>query len=264
MKKRMLIGLLLLLTLFLSACQTLIPTQNATNKPSEETEYVYGEHATVESVEVLLMESFPLQAQAVVSGYLPDGCTELDEITVARDGDTFVVTVGTRKLTGDVACTEALVPFEESVSLEIVGLDAGTYTVISQDQSATFTLDVDNVLEQEETNMKFTYGENAKVKEMYVEVLESFPVQIRVQLVGYLPDGCTKIDEVNSSRDGDAFTIEIITKRPTDMICTMAIVPFEETVMLDVEGLPAGEYTVVHNEIAETFRLEIDKKIPND
>jgi hypothetical protein len=38
----------------------------------------------------------------------------------------------------------------------------------------------------------------------------------------------------------------------------MAIVPFEETVSLDVEGLPAGEYTVEVGELSQTFTLEQD------
>jgi hypothetical protein len=38
----------------------------------------------------------------------------------------------------------------------------------------------------------------------------------------------------------------------------MAIVPFEETISLDVEGLPAGEYTVQYGDLYETFTLEQD------
>jgi hypothetical protein len=38
----------------------------------------------------------------------------------------------------------------------------------------------------------------------------------------------------------------------------MAIVPFEEIISLDVEGLPAGEYTVKYGDLTETFTLEQD------
>ena len=56
--------------------------------------------------------------------------------------------------------------------------------------------------------------------------------------------------------------VKIITKRPTgDVSCTMAIVPFEETVSLEVEGLPAGEYTVQSDEISETFTFEQDNEV---
>jgi inhibitor of cysteine peptidase len=45
-------------------------------------------------------------------------------------------------------CTQALVPFEESIDLDVRGLPAGTYTVDVHGETATFTLDVDNVLEE--------------------------------------------------------------------------------------------------------------------
>jgi len=135
MKKKLFIILTLVLTVFLiSACQ-----------PSQATdEYTYGQNATVESLNILILESFPVQVEVQVSGYLPDGCTELDEITAEREGQEFIITVRTRRPTGDIACTQALVPFEETVVLDVEGLEAGTYTVIAQEQEAAFTLEVDN------------------------------------------------------------------------------------------------------------------------
>jgi putative hemolysin len=41
-------------------------------------------------------------------------------------------------------CTTALVPFEEVVPLDVLGLPAGTYTVTAGEQSATYTLEMDN------------------------------------------------------------------------------------------------------------------------
>jgi inhibitor of cysteine peptidase len=132
----------LLAGVFLAACQPELPVE----VPPDD-DYAYGQEAIVESLEVMMMESFPLQARAVVSGYTPDGCTELYEIDVAREDQEFNLTLVTRRETGDVVCTMALEPFEETVDLEIEGLEAGTYTVIAQDQQVEFTLDVDNVLE---------------------------------------------------------------------------------------------------------------------
>jgi len=67
--------------------------------------------ANVESVELLIMESFPVQVNAVVRGTLPDGCTMLDGPSVTRDGNTFVISLSTTR-EADAACTQALVPFE--------------------------------------------------------------------------------------------------------------------------------------------------------
>jgi hypothetical protein len=86
-------------------------------------------------------------------------------------------------------------------------------------------------------------GQNAYVDEIDVLILESFPVQVNVVVRGNLPDGCTYLDEFDVVQDGNTFNITVWTIRDPDAMCTMALVPFEETVSLDVEGLPAGEYT---------------------
>lgn len=254
-KRQFLILMMLLIGIILSACSP--------DAPQGEQEYIYGQEATVESLEINILESYPVQAQAVVSGYLPDGCTELDEITVEREGDEFILTLNTRRLTGDVACTEALVPFEETIDLDIAGLEGG-FTVIAQDRTATFSLEGGgSAYPIGEDDMKYTFGSRATLESMSVNIMESFPVQVSVSLQGYMPDGCTEIHRITSSRDGQVFTIEIETKRPTgDVACTMAIVPFERNVTLDVQGLSAGEYTVKSGVLSETFTLDVDNTYP--
>jgi len=46
---------------------------------------------------------------------------------------------------------------------------------------------------------KLIYG-NATVENIGIMVLESFPVQIKVNASGYLPDGCTRIDEITEEK----------------------------------------------------------------
>jgi inhibitor of cysteine peptidase len=112
-----------------------------------EGEVVSGQ-AMVEEIQILMLESFPVQVVAVVSGYLPDGCTRLTSAEVEQEDDTFVVTLSTVR-PADAMCTMALVPFEESITLPVHGLEAGDYTVVANGVSATFTLDVDNILDEE-------------------------------------------------------------------------------------------------------------------
>ncbi len=98
----------------------------------------------------------------------------------------------------------------------------------------------------------------ARVTEVGVQILESFPVQARAVVRGELPDGCTTIDSIEQSREGNEFRLRIETSRPADAFCTQVLVLFEEVVSLDVRGLKAGEYRVVANGVAATFRLEVD------
>jgi len=256
MKNLKIFAIFVLLTGFvLAACQPDLPV----DVPVDDG-YIYGEEAIVDSVEILLMETFPVEASAIVSGNLPDGCTDLYEIDVAREDQEFNLTVVTRRDPEGV-CTMALEPFEETVDLDIEGLDAGTYTVIAQDQQAEFTLDVDNVLEDDPIvdNDDMLIGSDAFIEGLALEVMETDPVQVRAQLMGNLPDGCTKIHEIRSSRDENTFTIEVITETPAgDVACTMALVPFEESHDLEVEGLPAGEYTVQVDDLSQSFTLDTD------
>jgi inhibitor of cysteine peptidase len=101
--------------------------------------------AVVESVDILILESFPVQVRAIAKGYHPDPCTKTKEITQKREGNTFEVTITTER-DGGQACIQVISPFEENLALDVVGLDAGTYTVTINGVSAQFTLDVDNVL----------------------------------------------------------------------------------------------------------------------
>lgn len=105
------------------------------------------------------------------------------------------------------------------------------------------------------------FQQNVYVDSMQILILESFPVQVHVKVMGNLPDGCTSIVGSKADMvDESTFELSIFTERPEDMMCTMALVPFEETIRLDVEGLSAGTYTVKGFDLEETFTLDIDNK----
>jgi len=124
--------------------------------------------------------------------------------------------------------------------------------------SATDSDTQDNKSESQDGD--YIYG-TAVVESTEILVLESFPVKIHVVAKGYLPDGCTGIDRVEAKRDGNTFTVTITTKRPKDMMCTQAIVPYEEKVPLDVFGLKAGTYDVNINTVTDSFKLSTDNFI---
>lgn len=122
------------------------PTPTPTSPAAlPEGEVRYG-LAPVDNIDILIMESFPVQVRVVITGNLPDGCTRLDQTEVTRTENTFQVELTTRRPV-DVACTEALVPYQENVPLDVVGLPAGEYTVEVNGVTGTFTLDIDNILE---------------------------------------------------------------------------------------------------------------------
>jgi hypothetical protein len=105
---------------------------------------VIEELAPVEDIDILILESFPVQINVVARGNLPDGCTTIDQVTQERDGNTFRVTITTVRPVG-MECTQALEPFERVIALDVYGLPAGVYTVDVNGVSDTFELAVDNV-----------------------------------------------------------------------------------------------------------------------
>jgi inhibitor of cysteine peptidase len=123
-----------------------------------------------------------------------------------------------------------------------------------------FTVALSGCVEDEQNNTtaeEYTY-DMANVESIDILTLESFPVQIHVIAEGYLPDGCTEIDEIKTEREGNIFNINITTKRPKDAICTQAIEDFKETIPLEVQGLSAGNYTVNVNGVTGSFELAVD------
>ncbi len=104
----------------------------------------------------------------------------------------------------------------------------------------------------------------AVVDSIDVLIMESFPVQVSVTAQGNLPDGCTQIDEVITQQTGTTFRVAITTLRQPSAVCTLALVPFEETIPLDVEGLPAGTYEVSVNGVSDSFTLDVDNVLAEE
>ena len=107
--------------------------------------------ANVTSVDLLMLESFPVQVHALIKGEHPDACTffygdgEPGGVEQRREGNTIYVEISTYRPL-DMACAQVITPFEHTVPLDVAGLPAGTYTVNVNGVTETFTLDVDNKL----------------------------------------------------------------------------------------------------------------------
>ncbi|MEW5989003.1 MAG: hypothetical protein AB1791_20450 [Chloroflexota bacterium] len=110
---------------------------------------------------------------------------------------------------------------------------------------------------------QYAYGE-AFVESVDVLMLESFPVQVHVVARGQMPEGCNQIDQVKQERQGNTFAVTITTRRPVGMMCSQVLVPFEETIKLDVEGLEAGLYVVVVNGVSGQFELATANGLPGE
>ena len=128
-KKILLMGIIVMITIFVTGCFSIPPTIGL---------------ALVDEIEILILESFPVQINVIARGNLPDPCTEISEVLQEREDDTFFITIKTYRSPG--FCIQVLAPFEEIIPLEVYGLPAGTYTVDVNGVQGTFDLLVDNIL----------------------------------------------------------------------------------------------------------------------
>jgi inhibitor of cysteine peptidase len=149
-----LIILMIITSLILSGCTQApeSPTDSVTDSDSQDNksesrdgDYIYGT-AVVESTEILVLESFPVQIHVVAKGYLPDGCTEIDRVEEERNGNTFTVTITTKR-PKDMMCTQAIVAYEKVVPLDVYGLKKGMYDVNVNTVADSFELSTDNIIE---------------------------------------------------------------------------------------------------------------------
>jgi inhibitor of cysteine peptidase len=110
---------------------------------------------------------------------------------------------------------------------------------------------------------KYELGESVFVETADALILESFPLQVNVKIIGNLPDACTTIYQTESERDGNTFRIKILTLREKEVMCAQVLTPFEVSVPLDVMGLPAGAYRVSVNDLNAEFTFTQDNIIQN-
>ncbi|GAB4476499.1 MAG: hypothetical protein Kow00124_18670 [Anaerolineae bacterium] len=235
----------------------------------------------IDSIDILLMESWPLQAAVQISGTLPDACTALTWDTPERAGDTFIVTVnGERPV--EAACAQVLTPFSQSIPLDIYGLPAGTYTVQVNDRTTTFTLDQDNVLGEEPGSgeqppvvvvpppggppvgeppvvvvpapglITSPPGGTAYIDNVQVETQPGQPPVLTIY--GSLSDGCTQLRAISDTVQGSRIIVTVETSRDPNLMCTMALAPFQTTYTLS-SVLAAGTYTLEVNDFTTQFTM---------
>ncbi len=234
----------------------------------------------IDSIDILFMESWPLQAAVQVSGTLPDACSALTWETPERADDTFIVQVGGER-PADAVCAQVLTPFSQSIPLDIYGLPAGTYTVQVNDLTTTFTLDQDNALDEGSSGeqppvvvepppggqpigeppvvvvpapglITSPPGGTAYIEDVQVEARPGQPPVLTIY--GSLSDGCTQLRAISDTVQGDRIIVTVETSRDPNLMCTMALAPFQTSYTLS-SVLTAGTYTLEVNDFTTQFTM---------
>ncbi len=267
--KRVLLTFWLLVLLALSACgpppvpPTAAPSPTAVPVVDEEVDgdgvsspQFETSPAAISQVEVLILESFPVQINVAVQGMLSGSCSTLGDISVTPEGNNFVISI-MQTTALNVPCTMNLDPFTENIPLDVAGLAAGDYTVtVNESEPQSFTLAMDNVFEEEATESKPETLGQAYVTAVTITTVDETNRRATVQIQGELADGCTVIEDISVSNPvGNLFVARISTQRTAELVCTQALVPFTQTIVLELAELAPGEYEVEAGGVVASFRL---------
>lgn len=101
-----------------------------------------------------------------------------------------------------------------------------------------------------------TYEEGAPVtvapKQVWVDsvTIQMVDGEYNATLVGNYPDGCSTLGKVEATVTDNTIAVTVLADSPPDAVCALGLVPFEETITLDLGEIEPGEYTVVVNETA--------------
>lgn len=90
------------------------------------------------------------------------------------------------------------------------------------------------------------------ITDVQAVMLESFPVQVHLQVRGEHADGCDLPVIVEQGRSGNTVTVQVYREVPAGVMCPMILRPYEDTIVL-ADGFEPGTYTIHVND----FTLEI-------
>ncbi len=99
----------------------------------------------------------------------------------------------------------------------------------------------------------------APIERVEIRVAESFPPQYFVDIVSGLPNGCARFDSIETSRSGDTIRIVVLNLVPapgSKVACTMIYGTVQHHVALGTDFEPGHTYTVVVNDVTETFQAQ--------
>ena len=103
----------------------------------------------------------------------------------------------------------------------------------------------------------------APVNDVLINILESSPPQYTLVVEGDLPDGCTEIEGHTQQVLGLNIIITLTTTSDSEMMCTMALVPFTHEIRIDTAGLMSAEYTITVNGVQLSSGNVFIEGIPN-
>jgi len=263
MKTKTLFFLLLSLFLLLTACSPLTTIVSSSGEqPTPVESYNQApkgyQSITVDQVEVEVGVGSPIPVYGIVSGNLPDPCSQVEQTEIKQDGSNFVITLFATPDKGGPAvdsCIKDANPFRMSIPLNVVDLPAGSYSVTVNGSPADFKLDTANSTSSLRTaDMPFNKSD-VQVDYVNIAVGVGSPIPVHAVISANLPGHCAQLGEIRVHQAETTFFIQLLAYVPAQTDCNPDTLPIRLEVPLNILNLPEGPYEVNVNGVAASFDL---------
>jgi len=108
-----------------------------------------------------------------------------------------------------------------------------------------------------------TASREAQVQIVEIQIMQANLPQVNAVVRGNLTESCATLGDSQVQYDSNTFRITVYEVSPTDHGCVQISTPFETTIALGINNLPAGTYTVIANGVSAVFTLPIETTIPD-
>ena len=261
MKTKTLSFLLLSLFLLINACSpftTIVSSSGEQPTPVESYDSASAGYQpiTVDQVEVEVGVGSPIPVHVIVSGWMPDPCSQVEYTEIKQDGSNFIITLAATPDIGGPAvdgCIKDPMYFKMGVPLNVVDLPAGSYSVTVNGSRADFKLDTANSTSSLWTADMTFNKTDIQVDAVNVDIGRGSPLPIHAIVSANLPNACAQLGEVRVHRDETTFFVRLVAYVPAQTDCNPDTLPMRVEVPLNIAFSPEGPYEVNVNGVTSSF-----------
>lgn len=255
--------------LFLSACSpftTIVSSSGEQPTPVESYDPVSAGYQpiTVDQVEVEVGVGSPIPVHVIVSGWMPDPCSQVEHTEIKQDGTNFIITLAATPDVGGPAvdgCIKDPMYFKMGIPLNVVDLPAGSYSVTVNGSRADFRLDTANSTSSLPTTVAPFSKTDIQVDAVNVDIGRGSPLPIYAIISANLPNACAQLGEVRVIRDGATFFVRLVAYVPAQTDCNPDTLPMRVEIPLNIAYAPEGPYEVNVNGVTASFD---PRAVPSD
>ena len=274
MKIKTLSFLLLSLFLLLNACSpltTIVSSSGEQPTPVESYDSVSAGYQpiTVDQVEVEVGVGSPIPVHVIISGWMPDPCSQVEHTEIKQDGSNFIITLFATPDIGGPAvdgCIKDPMYFKMGIPLNVVDLPAGSYTVTVNGSRADFKLDTatsTSSLPLRAADMPFNKAD-IQVDAVNVDIGRGSPLPIHAIVSANLPNACAQLGEVRVHRNETTFFVRLIAYVPAQTDCDPDTLPMRIEVPLNIAYAPEGPFEVNVNGATASFDHRTMPAVPEE